>query len=364
MVIKILGMTKIVELRPDRNLLKSNFDGYKLSLEPIPILKHELISGSQPDRIFKSQAQFSFLDAQIFSLHNHLFRDDWLDNTYFIDGNMNIQKITYDEKVGKLKPLNAVGRIALTDRQPGDYNLDLRFVCEKFALVTDGTGNLFIFDTGDRLKNNEWKQIATLKPLESRTGFVIKDCKLQIVEGVKVISCLLLHIEHSEEPSFSSTINWIDIKQNFEENTWTIVSRKTVQGKGSLYYSSFDPKCKAIIISSDKPFKFTYDSINPVVVEESSAEKAMEEQIEPSVDNFDWFQTDEDLLITLKEFPGAEMSDYTIKCLSKHLEISYRDEVLINSDLFEEIDTDMTTWSLVRILNTNSFRLYIKNFTF
>lgn len=34
---------KIVELRPDSKLLKGNFDGYKLSLEPIPILKQENI---------------------------------------------------------------------------------------------------------------------------------------------------------------------------------------------------------------------------------------------------------------------------------------------------------------------------------
>lgn len=30
---------KLIELRPDRNLIKSNFDGYKLSLEPVPVTK-------------------------------------------------------------------------------------------------------------------------------------------------------------------------------------------------------------------------------------------------------------------------------------------------------------------------------------
>lgn len=35
-------MSKIVELRPDRNLIRNNFDGYKLSLDPVPLLRQEL----------------------------------------------------------------------------------------------------------------------------------------------------------------------------------------------------------------------------------------------------------------------------------------------------------------------------------
>lgn len=35
-------MPKIVELRPDRNLIRNNFDGYKLSLDAVPLLRQEL----------------------------------------------------------------------------------------------------------------------------------------------------------------------------------------------------------------------------------------------------------------------------------------------------------------------------------
>uniref|UniRef100_A0A1B0GNI9 Protein-lysine N-methyltransferase n=1 Tax=Phlebotomus papatasi TaxID=29031 RepID=A0A1B0GNI9_PHLPP len=50
---------KILELRPDRKLLKSNFDGYKLSLEPVAIIKEAL--QMMPDRVHPSEAQYSFL---------------------------------------------------------------------------------------------------------------------------------------------------------------------------------------------------------------------------------------------------------------------------------------------------------------
>lgn len=34
-------VVKHVDLRPDRDLLHSNFDGYKLSLDPVPVLRDE-----------------------------------------------------------------------------------------------------------------------------------------------------------------------------------------------------------------------------------------------------------------------------------------------------------------------------------
>lgn len=62
---------KIIELRPDSKLLKSNFDGYKLSLEPIPILKLENIS--KPHQVAADSAtEYSFLHSSLFQLHNHL----------------------------------------------------------------------------------------------------------------------------------------------------------------------------------------------------------------------------------------------------------------------------------------------------
>lgn len=41
-------MCSLTELRPNRDLLDTNFSGYKLSLDPVPIYRHKLHNG-KPD---------------------------------------------------------------------------------------------------------------------------------------------------------------------------------------------------------------------------------------------------------------------------------------------------------------------------
>lgn len=90
-------MKKIIELRADPKLLKSNFDGYKLSLDPIPILRLENVP--IPYRITPnlSAGEFSEKHSSLFQLHNHLVNDPWLSNTaYYFDVSSSVQKIHYD----------------------------------------------------------------------------------------------------------------------------------------------------------------------------------------------------------------------------------------------------------------------------
>ena len=90
-------MKKIIELRADPKLLKSNFDGYKLSLDPIPILRLEDVP--LPYRITPnlSAGEYSEKHVSLFQLHNHLVSDPWLNNTaYYFDVSSSVQKINYD----------------------------------------------------------------------------------------------------------------------------------------------------------------------------------------------------------------------------------------------------------------------------
>jgi hypothetical protein len=98
-----MSQKKIIELRPDSKLLKSNFDGYKLSLEPIPILRLENVP--IPNRISPnlSAGEYSEKHSSLFQLHNHLIADPWLSNTaYYFDVTSSIQKIHYDVSVSSV----------------------------------------------------------------------------------------------------------------------------------------------------------------------------------------------------------------------------------------------------------------------
>lgn len=92
-----MSQKKVLELRADPKLLKSNFDGYKLSLEPIPILRLENVPVPQRITPNLSAGEYSEKHSSLFQLQNHLINDPWLSNTaYYLDVSSSIQKVHYD----------------------------------------------------------------------------------------------------------------------------------------------------------------------------------------------------------------------------------------------------------------------------
>lgn len=338
---------KIIELRPDPKLLKGNFDGYKLSLEPIPILKLEDIP--KPDQVAPDlSTEYSLHHSTLFQLHNHLVSDPWLSNTaYFLDTTSAIQKIQYDVNIGKLKPLQPVFKSSIKRPATGSggvYNCDFKFISEKFAVLSDGIGNLRIIETGDRQKNDEWKSVQVLQPLNG-VGFIIHDAKFAIVQGEKVIHCLLVHIEQ-DDGKFFNVVNWITLKQPEGSKCWQEIARRTLKGKGSLHYLSLDPQCKSVVYSSNHAYKYTADSVNEVI-EEAPYESAIENlQVDDSESAFAWTQKGEDITISFKKIPDATKSLFNVESLQSHIKVKYESEFLINSDLFAEVDVELTNWTL------------------
>lgn len=338
---------KVIELRPDTKLLKSNFDGYKLSLEPTPILKLENIP--KVDQVAAdSSCEYSFLHSSLFQLQNHLVADPWLHNSaYYLDTSSSIQKIHYDVNTGKLKQLQSVFRCAIKRQATGSggiYNCDFRFVSEKFAVLSDGVGNIRILETGDRQKDDEWKARQTLQVLEG-TGFIIQDAKLAIENGEKVIHCLLLHIEQIDG-KFHNVVDWISLKQREGSQTWEQSARRTIRGKGSLHYLSLDPQCQSIVYSSNQEYKYILDTVNEIVGELLADPLIENRQVVESESPFKWNQSGEDLTISFKKPHDATRDQFDVVCQLNHIEVKYESEVLVNSDLFGEIDIELTTWTL------------------
>jgi CS domain len=227
----------------------------------------------------------------------------------------------------------------------GIYNSELKFVSEKYALFSDGYGNLMVLDTGDRQKSDEWKRVGPiLQPLKG-IGFILQDTKLMIESGDKIIHCLLLHIEQTEG-KFSNIIEWVALKQN-SEKTWEETSRRTIGGKGSLYYLSLDPRCTSIVYSSNSEYKYTLDSVNEIVVEPKAVETpvAINTQ-QDSVNLFKWKQNGEDISINFETSPEVTKDQFKVNCLQSHIEVTCEGKSLVSSDLFAEIDVDLTTWTL------------------
>uniref|UniRef100_A0A1I8HL99 NudC domain-containing protein 1 n=1 Tax=Macrostomum lignano TaxID=282301 RepID=A0A1I8HL99_9PLAT len=139
------------ELRVNRDLLDSKFEGYKLALEQPGIV--ELKLPRPVDNPQLTERQYSFDHLKAYGVQNHLYLDPWdLDCAYYLDSEWNLMRIrtVTDSCPDPPRPLltlpNAADRRLLSGRcQPS-----MAFVDETAACVADGCGRLFLVDTGER----------------------------------------------------------------------------------------------------------------------------------------------------------------------------------------------------------------------
>ncbi|XP_037818846.1 nudC domain-containing protein 1 [Lucilia sericata] len=359
-------MPKIVELRQDRSLIRSNFDGYKLSLDAVPLLRQELTSA--PLKAEVNDDQYSLLHAELFSMQNLLTVDPWTrTHSYFINRQGEIVRCAYDENKGRPDQQQVVYRLfqdiyADGRKQKGDYNYSLRFLSEKFCLICDGVKTILLLETGDRLKGGEWKLVASarvegegLAPEEK--NYLIYDARLDIIQEQKQISIILGHVQRveslrpEEATSHFLYLHWS--KWLLEDQLWKFQILDTLEGKGSVYYCAFEPRAESVVISSNHEFKWRSQNS-----QENGVDVPKEEQEKPQlhgepvdddanqVSGFSWTQTDEDIVIKFKVKEGKGKNDYNVKCELNKITVKCNDEVLLDQELLDKIDLDLTTWTI------------------
>lgn len=357
-----MDLPEIIQLRPRHNLVNPNFDGYKLSLDPIPILKLEL--AASPRRVFTDEDQYSFLHAKLFSLHNHLFRDPWLPySSYFIDDNWTIQNIRYDDTAGQIQPIRSVFKIGKPPAGAGDYNPSLVFVSEKYCAFSDGCGGLKIIDTGDRYRSEEWKGVFSEVIFDDSSRFLIQDARLEIRDGIRQIHCLLVSVQKAGDSGFESVIHWFFIEKDANENKWKKTQVKQLKGKSLPDYCVLEPKSDGILLSSDHAFKFVTDSENPVLESvESGNNKSDDEKALENGSKFTWKQTDEDVIIQFNINQDFNKSDIKVICTGRKINVSYMNQNLLDAELYGNIDNDLTTWNLVSIDESKVIEHFAINF--
>ncbi|XP_067637030.1 nudC domain-containing protein 1 [Eurosta solidaginis] len=348
-------MPKIVELRADRSLIRNNFDGYKLSLDPVPLLKQDLTTA--PHKAVPNEDQYSLLHAELFSMQNLLQVDPWArTNSYFVNRLGEVMRTAYNESSGRAQTTKVVYcSPTRTPRVKGDYNYSMRFISEKYCILCDGIKHMYLIDTNDRLKAAEWKQIAERHINENGTdgaqvvrNFTLYDCRLDISKEQKHISMALGRVQRVDTSSVGSNhfmhLYWAKWVQT--DNEWEFTIHDVLESKGSLHYCAFEPRAESLIICSNHEYIFR--SQKPAVdkgeKETTNKPHLHDENLE--MKGFTWTQTDDDITIKFDVRDGKEKTDYNVKYASNKLTVKCCDDVLLDSELFARIEPDLTTWTI------------------
>ncbi|XP_075990259.1 nudC domain-containing protein 1 [Anticarsia gemmatalis] len=331
-------MSALVELHPNRRLLDYDFEGYKLNLQALPHYTFDLLA--PVDKVYPDEVQYSFIHAKLFALHNHLVLDYWdySLNYYYIDKEQQVRHVSF-ESTNKSFQSNVIYDVpAHEERRSGHFNLCLAFPSANLALVSDGTGYLHIIDTGSRnrpaARCQPWQTVESSLVLGAGKYFIIVDSRVQEIDSVERLHCLLQSVEQNES-HFNSVLTWVTFDNDGQ--SWKQTSFRQVQGKGIVHYAAIETSCTALYIASDNLFKFTSDSEKEVTDAVNDAPKAI---------IYTWLQTTEDITITLKLEANFNKKLLHVSVTPLLIKVSYAGKAFVNGKLKNKVDSELTTWNV------------------
>ncbi|XP_072392868.1 nudC domain-containing protein 1 [Diabrotica undecimpunctata] len=334
--------TTLIELNPNRQLLDSNFDGYKLSLTEIPKKKRDLAIAV--DRVLLDTNQYSLLHANLYGFHNHLTADpyDETSSVYFVDKELSICKVYVDPFNEELiDPIKLLTLPRKRERISGDYNVSLRFASPTIAVISDGIENLYIVNTGSRNDDDAFNICFSDEVTDSGQSFVVVDAIVMTnKDSNEELHVLALSLKReTEQERYFSLLHWITFTK--VQDVWGQTAIKQVKSKGCVQYAFIEKNCEAIYVASDDECKFTLNSDFPII-EETSRNINADKKV------YTWSQNINEITIRIKLSGEIVPEQVKINQQFNSIEVKANNAVLISGDLYHRIDTNMTTWKITQ----------------
>nr|XP_048313408.1 nudC domain-containing protein 1 isoform X2 [Myodes glareolus] len=329
-------------LRVKRPLLDPRFEGYKLSLEPLPCYQLELDAAVAEVKLRDDQYTLEHMHA--FGMYNYLHCDAWYqDSVYYIDNLGRIMNLTVmlDTALGKPRE---VFRLP-TDLTACDNRLcaSVHFTSPTWVTLSDGTGRLYVIGTGDRGNNPEKWEIMFNEELGN--PFIIIHSISLLKAEEHSIAMLLLRIEKEEldmkGSGFYVSLEWVTVsKKNEDSEKYEITKHHVLRGKSVPHYAAIEPDGNGLMIVSYKSFKVT--SVDQDL-EESMDEDRSEKIKEPL---YYWQQTDDDLTVTVRLPENCVKEDIEIRFLPDSISVMLKDDQVLEGKLYSAIDHESSAWTI------------------
>ncbi|XP_005367563.1 nudC domain-containing protein 1 isoform X2 [Microtus ochrogaster] len=329
-------------LRVKRPLLDPRFEGYKLSLEPLPCYQLELDAAVAEVKLRDDQYTLEHMHA--FGMYNYLHCDAWYqDSVYYIDSLGRIMNLTVmlDTALGKPRE---VFRLP-TDLTAYDNRLcaSIHFTSPTCVTLSDGTGRLYVIGTGDRGNNPEKWEIVFNEEL-GNPFIIIHSISLLKAEEHSV-AVLLLRIEKEEldmkGSGFYVSLEWVTVsKKNEDSKKYEITKHHVLRGKSVPHYAAVEPDGNGLMVVSYKSFKVV--SVDQEL-EESMDEDRSEKIKEPL---YYWQQTDDDLTVTVRLPENCAKEDIEIRFLPDNISVMLKDVQVLEGKLYSSIDHESSAWTI------------------
>ncbi|KAM9197986.1 nudC domain-containing protein 1 isoform 2-T2 [Dugong dugon] len=344
-------------LQVKRPLLDPRFEGYKLSLEPLPCYQLELDAAVAEVKLRDDQYTLEHMHA--FGMYNYLHCDSWYqDSVYYIDNLGRIMNLTVmlDTALGKPREVF---------RLPADLTVydnrlcaSIHFTSSTWVTLSDGTGRLYLIATDER-GNNASKKWEIMFNEELGSPFIIIHSISLLKDEEHSIAALLLRIEKEEldmkGSGFYVSLEWVTIsKKNKDNKKYEIIKREILRGKSVPHYAALEPDGNGLMIVSYTSFQFIQTGQD---LEENKNENMSEKIKEPL---YYWQQTEDDLTITTQLPEDTTKKDIQVQFLPDHITIVLNGQLFLEGKLYSSVDHESSTY-IIKENNSLEISLIKKN---
>ncbi|KAM9627079.1 nudC domain-containing protein 1 isoform 1-T1 [Trichechus inunguis] len=345
-------------LRVKRPLLDPRFEGYKLSLEPLPCYQLELDAAVAEVKLRDDQYTLEHMHA--FGMYNYLHCDSWYqDSVYYIDNLGRIMNLTVmlDTALGKPREVF---------RLPADLTVydnrlcaSIHFTSSTWVTLSDGTGRLYLIATDER-GNNASKKWEIMFNEELGSPFIIIHSISLLKDEEHSIAALLLRIEKEEldmkGSGFYVSLEWVTISKKSKDNKkYEIIKHEILRGKSVPHYAALEPDGNGLMIVSYKSFQFIQTGQG---LEENKNENMSEKiKVEPL---YYWQQTEDDLTITTQLPEDTTKKDIQVQFLPDHISIVLNGQLFLEGKLYSSVDHESSTY-IIKENNSLDISLIKKN---
>jgi len=348
-------MVQIIDLQPEKELLNARFEGYSLSLEPLPVYKHELSVGVK--HLTPSDEQFSFQHAKTFGYHNHLCSDPWNSEfVFYLSKDLQVFRASIHSLTGQNPKIEAVGTISRSrETREGSFNSSLSFSSSTLAVASDGGGYLSILDTHDRSVSNPnlWQILLSEKIFSKEEPFKVVHSYLDETgkDGTLNLSVLLLRIQtyddveaqvplstlgcNAKENPFITTIEHVTFSNS--TGRWALKQLKRIAVPHGVDYASILSPGKSLCLIAREPLAIIYDSYQSIKVSESDI---------TDVPIYQWCEDPEEVTVWLSFDKKASKREVAVEMTTTSIKVTYKNEVKVQGKLFEKIALDSSLWTL------------------
>lgn len=335
----------VIDLQINKSLLDIKFEGYKLSLDPIPVLRQPVTDGVKCIELGSEDYSYVHLKMNLFL--NHLFQDPWSpNNVFYVNGKQNVIWTSLGQD-DRLYPSRSVWEVN-ADAAYEQANVTMNFPGPDWTVICNGR-TLNILYTPSRAAGEPWMCYHT-QNLEKNITYYLLHAVHRIVPGGQQIDCILGTVVHksnlpdeipsTSSSSFMAVLQWISFSCGQNIQCWITKRTRKLAGSSFPEYAAIDCNGDAVCIVAQNEFKFFFDSDGIIQNSQETAEKV------PEQPKYTYIQTPEDITVFFRVPETTKKADIQVNFCSMQMEVLLQGKCVLSGNLANCIDVSGSTWIL------------------